>query len=234
MCGRFTRTTAVMDVAKSFETAKTNVVLAPSYNISPSQRIVAVRQASDERVVFTPIWGFTAEWNRSGASMVINARVESVREKPLFRDLVKSQRCVIPVSGYYEWVSEISTLELLGYPKGKVPFYVTLGTAQVDHTALLSVAGLWRTDNGVDRAVLLTTEAVGALEHIHHRMPVLLTASDIPQWLSREEDVDWGALSIPNTENLVSYRVDSTVNAARNDHPDLIGPYKGDTQARLF
>jgi putative SOS response-associated peptidase YedK len=165
---------------------------------------------------------------------VINARIEGVHERPLFRNLVTTHRCVIPLSGYYEWVSNADTLRILGHPSKKVPYYITSSSTESGSAITLSAAGLWRREGDMAFAVMLTTSAVQSIATVHDRMPVLLFEEQIDSWLSSSAAVDWEALARQEICDLVATRVGNSVNSTRNDSSDLLIPYRGDEQERLF
>lgn len=209
------------------------VPLAPSYNVAPSHLIVAIRETQAVRHAFVPTWGFQAKW-KGPSSLVINARIEGVHDRPLFRNLVSSHRCVIPLSGYYEWVSNPGTLDALGHPRKKVPFYITSTAVESGSARTLSAAGLWRGEGDTESAVMLTTAAVQSIASVHDRMPVLLSDDQVDMWLSSSAVVDWEALARQGTCELVATRVETTVNSTRNNSRDLLTPYRGDEQEQLF
>jgi putative SOS response-associated peptidase YedK len=234
MCGRFVRVPSTSEIMAAYGAVFVGQEIAPSYNIAPSQRTVAIRRGSEGLVGFSPTWGFEAHWTKGSSPLVINARLEGVRERPLFRGLLKEHRCVVPLSGYYEWVSVTQTLESLGNPKKKVPFYVTSRSVDVGAVATLSAAGLWSNDGAQDRVVILTTQAIDSIAFIHDRMPVLLDHESERDWLSMSSEVQLVSLGAMSGAELVAKRVDSQVNDARQNYPELLEPFKGDVQDQLF
>lgn len=233
MCGRFVRSPSVDEIVRAYEALSVSTEVDPSYNVCPSQRIVAVRPESGRRALFDPVWGFDAPWRHEGKTLVINARVETVAERPMFRRLLPGHRCIIPLSGYFEWVSEAATLAQMGEPKRKVPFYIAPPTPKADVDPLLSAAALWQPTETGERVVMLTTEAIESVRHVHHRMPVLLDESALDEWLHASETPPLELFAVP-TLDLIARRVDYAVNNARTDGPHLIEPYEGDEQGTLF
>ena len=217
---------SAQEIANAFGATRDGLDVPPSYNVAPSHPILAIREG---RSMFAPTWGFQARW-KGPSSLVINARIEGVHERPLFRNLLASHRCVIPLSGYFEWVSNDQTLETLGRPRKKVPFYIS-GAHDV---GMLAAAGLWRREGEGDSAVMLTTAAVPSVSVIHDRMPVLLTNNQIGMWLDKSAEIDWIALAKQDETLLSARRVHSDVNSTRNNGPQLLAPYAGDEQERLF
>lgn len=233
MCGRFVRMASAHDIVHAYGATDRGERISPSYNVAPSHPILAIRNEDSERSAFVPRWGFQARW-KGPSSLVINARIEGVHERPLFRNLVQSHRCVIPLSGYYEWVTNDQTLDSLGRPRKKVPFYISSGAVQAGEALTLSAAGLWRREEDTQSAVMLTTAAVPSLSRIHDRMPVLLSVEQVDMWLGDESAIDWEALSRQRDSELVATRVRSDVNSTRNNSPNLLTPFDGDEQERLF
>ena len=207
--------------------------MEPSYNVCPSQRIVALRGDSGSALPFDPVWGFEAPWRGDGSTLVINARIEGVAERPMFRRLLAGNRCVIPLSGYYEWVSVAATLEQMGSPKRKVPFYIAPPMSGASGEPLMTAAGLWQTTESGGRVVMLTTEAVDSVRHVHDRMPVLLVESAIDEWLHAPGVPPLEMFAVPTVE-LATRRVGYAVSNARSEGPQLIEPHDGDDQGTLF
>lgn len=177
MCGRFTLHTSPGLLAELFD-LPAEPYLAPRYNIAPTQPVAIVRThgadaARDWALVH---WGLIPSWSKDpsiGARM-INARSETVEEKPSFRAAFRRRRCLIPTDGFYEWQRAA---------KGKQPYYITL-----EEGAPFAFAGLWETWVGpdgtaVDSCTILTTEANALMEPLHNRMPVILDPADYALWL---------------------------------------------------
>ena len=225
MCGRFLRTTAVADIADAFFVEHHSIAIDPSFNISPSQRVVAVGQTTSGNFLFDPLWGFEASWKTS--TLVINARIESVEHRVMFRDLLSTNRCAIPMSGYYEWVTDPETLVNLGAPSKKVPYCITASTPMV-------AAGLWIEDAGQSRVVMLTRDACDSVRFVHHRMPVLLSSDQCAEWLKCGSTPSLEKLAVGQYSDLEATRVGYAVNNSRNDSRELVMPFSGETQERLF
>jgi putative SOS response-associated peptidase YedK len=224
MCGRFTRFTPVADIARAFSAVASPVEIRPSYNIAPTRSIYVVngggsRAMSDHR------WGLVPAWSKdiSRASSMINARVESVREKPSFRNLLSGNRCVIPINGYYEW----KQIAMNGKVRAKQPYYFSPSNeSQYCHDGMLAIAGLWTTwGSGEERyssCTALTTEATERISMVHHRMPLLLDRHGLDVWLSDDADINLGDLAMPVDLLIDIHPVSSRVNSARNDDSSLI------------
>lgn len=231
MCGRFTVFTPPGDLAKLFEVddVKTDP-LPPRYNIAPTQEVYAVAQAPDgERRLGTLRWGFVPFWADEPRSGPINARAETLADKPMFRTAFSSHRCIIPADGFYEWREDPRT-------GVKVPHFVHRGDGEP-----LAFAGLWSSwrpeDEAADKdeplrtCVIVTTDARSWLKDIHPRMPVTLPREVWDRWLDPNEgdaDVLAGLLSDPSIDALTGYEVSTEVNNARNEGEHLIDPVEQD------
>ena len=224
MCGRFTRFTPAADIAKTFSAVTSQVEIQPSYNIAPTRSIYVVK-GGVSRAINELHWGLVPAWSKdiSRASSMINARVESVREKPSFRNLLASNRCVIPVNGYYEW----KQVPVKGKVSAKQPFYFSASVeSEYCHDGMLAIAGLWTTwGNGEElysSCTALTMEATERISIVHHRMPMLLDNQRLDLWLSDDTKIDLDELAIPIDLQIDIHPVSKAVNNARNDDRSLI------------
>jgi putative SOS response-associated peptidase YedK len=224
MCGRFTRFTPVADIAKTFSAVTSPVEIRTSYNIAPTQSIYVVK-GGGSRAVSDCRWGLVPAWSKdvSRASSMINARVESVREKPSFRNLLSGNRCVIPINGYYEW----KQLPRVGKVRAKQPYYLSPSNdSQYCHDGMLAIAGLWTTwGSGEERyssCTALTTEATERISMVHHRMPLLLDRQGLDLWLNDDTNINLDELVIPTDLRIEIHPVSKTVNNARIDDRSLI------------
>lgn len=240
MCGRFALSAMLTDIAEEFSTqALPEKTLPFDWNIKPTQEIYIVRnQDIDKREIAIVSWGLIAPWSKStieaqrSQSMAINARSESVHEKPTFRNAFKSRRCLIPASGYYEWATE------LGEYKTKQPVFIS----RVDEK-LISFAGIydrWISPEGEIResAAIITRDAVGQLAKVHNRMPVCMPKNRWDDWLdSKLNDANQlrslMELNEPDA-NLRFWPVSNRVNSIRNNGADLIAPEEIGPAETLF
>lgn len=183
MCGRFTSKAKPEQVEKEFKVGKLNPKLfEPRFNIAPTQLIPAVLETDGERIVNALRWGLIPGWAKDDkiGSKMINARAETLAEKPSFRNAFKSRRCIIPASGYFEWSKKGEHT--------KQPFYFYLKDKDV-----FGFAGLWEEwldkESGelVETCTIITTEANEVLDPVHERMPVILNPADYDQWLDEKE-----------------------------------------------
>lgn len=221
MCGRYTLRN-VEDLSERFQVRQVPLELSAAYNIAPSQELpVIVEQEDGERVVRLMQWGLIPRWQRSGqvrGVAPINARAESVAEKPMFRDLIRRRRCLIPASGFYEWRK---------LPGRKQPYYIG-----VKDQPLFAFAGLYdEVEQGgcapVASYAIVTARANERLAPIHERMPVILRPEDEWLWLSREvkDPAAIEPLMEPlGSDEVVAFPVTTAVNNVRHDGPELIRP----------
>lgn len=217
------------DIAEEFSTnALPDRTLPFDWNIKPTQDIYIIRGDLGEakRAIDVASWGLIAPWSEDvesayrSQSQAINARSESVHEKPTFRAAFTSRRCLIPASGYYEWATEF------GPYRSKQPFYIS----QCDGS-LLAFAGIhssWKSPTGVVRksAAIITRDAAGELAKIHNRMPLLLPRDRWDEWLdpnqrSSEQVRALMELGVPSA-GLQFWPVRTLVNSIRNNGSELI------------
>ncbi len=172
MCGRFTLFTPASRLAEVFLPGEI-LSMTPRYNIAPSQAVLAVRvaPATGRREFAMPRWGLIPSWAKDAAigNRLINARAETVAEKPSFRRAFRERRCLVPADGFYEWKQEA---------KGKRPFYVRMHDGRP-----FAFAGLWERWEGVETCTILTTAANAILFPVHDRMPVILSPEHYDEWL---------------------------------------------------
>lgn len=218
MCGRFALIAPGEAIAEQFGVADVPA-LVPRYNIAPTQPVMAVRLASSSQKWELALlhWGLIPSWAKDMklAARMINARSETVTEKPAFRAAFKRRRCLIPADGFYEW-------QKLG--KTKQPIYIHASDGR-----LFAFAGLWETWHAadgsmIDSCTILTTTPNELMAPIHNRMPVILEPEDYDLWLNpdpRPEDALHLLRPYP-AEKMAAYPVSTHVNSPRNDNPDCI------------
>ena len=221
MCGRYTQTKSGEAIAQTFGLTSAPVV-QPRYNIAPTQPVGAIAQTEDERAYRTFQWGLVPSWSKdpSIGSRMINARAETVAEKPSFRAPFKRRRCLIIADGFYEW-------QRTGSNRKKQPFYI-----QMEDQQLFGFAGLWeRWQSGdgsdLETCTILTTEPNELMAPIHNRMPVILHPDDYDLWL--DPDLQDGRhlqhlLQPYEPEDMQRYPVSTTVNSPRNETPECVEP----------
>lgn len=230
MCGRFVRVPGTAEIMAAFGVGadRSAVAWKSSYNVAPSQRIPVV-SVDDERVLDRAVWGFLAPW-KGPSSLVINARVESVFDKRMFRRFTSGGRCVIPLSGYYEWLTNEETRSGLGLGKGKHPFFITAGDdSPLRHGSMLGAAGLISREEGESRCVMLTRAASRSVVGIHDRMPLLLDGAAMGEWLGPTPMPDLDLVMAASEADLQATLASRAVNSVRNDSPRLLEPDEPET-----
>ncbi|WDR05123.1 SOS response-associated peptidase [Devosia rhodophyticola] len=220
MCGRFVISMLPRQLPKLFKVVNTPEMVA-RFNVAPTQPVLAIWESAGQRNAELARWGFVPGWVKDPREfpLIINARAETMAEKPTFRDALKHGRCIIPASGYYEWRT--------GPDKKKQPFYITL--ANDDPMALAGFYSTWVGPEGeeVDTVATITVPANSELSVIHDRMPAILDAEGIEEWLNvRDVRARRAAqLVLPLGPGRVKFHPVSTrVNSARIDEPGLIEP----------
>lgn len=217
MCGRFAQRTNPKRLAKEFKVAEVPDVEA-RYNIAPTQDILSIRCAEDDREAVFLKWGLVPSWAKdvSIGAKLINARSETVTEKPSFREAFKKRRCIIPADGFYEWQRSRGK---------KQPYFFRM---QNEHP--FGFAGLWEKWKAIDGQVLetctiLTTEANEVLIPVHDRMPVILHSEDYELWLDedvRKRELLKDLLRPYPAEEMISHPVSSAINSPKNQGATLI------------
>jgi len=218
MCGRFAfyspgeATAALFGATGSFE-------VEPRYNIAPTQHIAAIRNDEEDGRELTMLrWGLIPFWakDKSIGNRMINARAETIAEKPAYRAAYHRRRCLVLADGFYEWHKEAAD---------KVPYFISLANEQP-----FALAGLWESwqskesDKSIQSATLITTAANDFMASLHHRMPVILEPATADRWLAGDDDlIDY---AISHGPELRAWPVDRRVNNARNEGADLIQPIK--------
>lgn len=217
MCGRLATLLPVEAMAQMFAALPANdLPFSPNFNICPTDNLSVVVNDEGRRLV-SMRWGFIPQWYKtiSDGPLLINARAESVAEKPAFREACRTRRCLIPATGFYEWAKTADDVRLPWYFERK------------DQTPVV-FAGIWqRWDKGdapLASCAIVTTGANEAISGIHHRMPVVLSPQDWALWLG---EAGKGAATLmraaPN-DALKFHRVSPEVNSNRASGPQLIEP----------
>ncbi|MCU0491165.1 MAG: SOS response-associated peptidase [Chloroflexaceae bacterium] len=219
MCGRFTLHTSGAAVARQFELAEVPE-LAPRYNIAPTQDVPVVRAAEPGRALHMLRWGLIPSWAKDASIGVkmINARAETLAEKPAFRTALARRRCLVLADGFYEWQ---------GSAGKKQPFYF-----HMDDSQPFAFAGLWERWRGPNDAVvesctIITTEANELLRTVHDRMPVILPPESYALWLDPAMHDAGPLLNLLQpfpAEEMASQPVSPLVNRVTNDGPECIAP----------
>ncbi len=219
MCGRFSLTADLGELARRFEFDGNLLDLEPNYNVAPTQNVLTVIGGENRRGGFMR-WGLIPHWAKSDSigSRMINARAETVAQRPAFRDAFRRRRCLVLADGFYEWRRAGSV---------KKPMRIVLESGEP--FAFAGLWAVWRDSEGnrIPSCTVITTEANDLLRPIHNRMPVILPREMEEFWLDREVQ-DTAALgealaSYPS-ELMQTYQVSTLVNSARNNGPQVVEP----------
>jgi putative SOS response-associated peptidase YedK len=221
MCGRYALATPLDDLIEVFDVPSIDFGYRPRYNVAPTQEAPVV--AADERGVRMGMmrWGLVPFWakDRRIGSRMINARSETLLEKPAFKRAVHTRRCLVPADGFYEWCAG---------EDGKAPYWI-----HSPRGVPIAFAGLWERWKGgegdpVFTFTIVTTEASPSISWIHRRMPVILEGDARTCWLDRdlpgEEAVE---LLFPYEGDLIAHEVSKIVNSPANDVPECRDPVEG-------
>ncbi len=219
MCGRFT-SFLTPELLAGYFNVTVSAPLPPRYNIAPTQQVAIIREGAGGRQLASARWGLIPAWAKDPAigNRLINARSETVQEKPAFRAALKKRRCIIPANGFYEWL--VSGRE-------KKPLYI-----QAQDGAPLALAGLWESWSApsgepVESCTILTTAANSLLAEIHERMPVILLKEQYGAWLdsSVTDPAQLQGFFQPYPAGLLHYwPVATLVNSPKNDTPACLAP----------
>lgn len=222
MCGRFVGFRRLEELLKQFPIDNTACEAAASYNIAPSQEILAIVRRSGENWLDKYHWGLVPFWAQDVTigNRMINARAETVAQKPSFRNAFKKRRCLIPADGFFEWK---------GAKGRKQPYYLTLPDQRP-----FAFAGLWEEWQGPQpdapvykSCTIITTAASKSVQPVHHRMPAIITPAKYDRWLDPDcnyptelKDILANWIEV----EMVARPVNPQVNSARNNDPTNIKP----------
>ncbi len=222
MCGRFSITVNADSILQVFPWVELPTeAFSPRYNIAPSQPLAVIPNDGQNKLDFF-IWGLIPSWSKDPkiGNRMINARGETLGEKPSFRAAYKRRRCLILADGFFEWVK-------VPGEKSKTPHFIHLKTKE-----LFAFAGLWETwwapdGSEVKTTTIITTEPNPLIAKLHHRMPVILPQKDHELWLSQEEkkpaELQHLLTAYPENE-MAYYPVSTLVNSPNQDVIDCITP----------
>jgi putative SOS response-associated peptidase YedK len=219
MCGRFTLTADLSVLQENFPFVEMPEGMQPRFNIAPTQPVAVVPNDGRNRLDFF-VWGLIPSWAKdpSIGNRLINARAETLLEKPSFRNAFRRRRCLVLADGFYEWRQA---------ERGKTPMYIRL-----DGGKPFAFAGLWESWNAPDGSnvlscTIITTEPNDLMATIHNRMPVILPAQAYSTWLEAGETDTKNLIELlkpyPSTE-MQAYPVSPLVNSPNNDVPEVIHP----------
>lgn len=218
MCGRFVLQSAFDVIAQIFNLTRMNITIPTSFNIAPGQDIAIIVNDGGARRLTTCRWGFVPPWAKelNEGYKMINARAETVAEKPSFRQAFSKHRCLIVADGFYEWKNEGGK---------KTPVYVRLKNGKP--FGMAGLYNLWTSPEGekVCTSTIITTGANETLRPIHDRMPVITPADKVDLWLDpsvRETEKLLPVLGPYRDDELELYEVTAKVNSPKNDDPENI------------
>ena len=250
MCGRYASSRRPEDLVEEFEIDQAEVkeTLAPDYNVAPTKEVYAVLERPPSKEKDEPAqrqlrvltWGLVPFWAKdpSIGNRMINARMETVTEKPAYRKAFASRRCLLPADGYYEWYTT-SQKTKAGKPL-KQPFFIHPADGSV--MAMAGLYEIWRdptkSDDDPDRfrwtCTVLTTSAEDDLGHIHDRMPLLVEKDRYAAWLDpagSSTDELKGLLVPAAPGRLEAYPVSTEVNSVRNNGAHLLEPIEAEVDS---
>lgn len=222
MCGRYAFYLPHEAMVRLFDLQDDAPAVEARYNVAPSNFVPVIRNdKAHMRKLSLLHWGLVPSWakDRKIGYRMINARSETVPDKPSFRNAFRRRRCLVPASGFYEWKKEGDR---------KIPYFISMKDAEV-----FSFAGLWERwrehDDAepLDSVTICTTAASAFMKPLHERMPVILKPGDYDAWLDRNnsgDEVTYALLKPWSRENLQAWPVSTVVNNPRNEGADLVKP----------
>jgi len=217
MCGRFAILLPPDAMAGLFGALPANdLPVVPNFNVCPTNRVHVVWSGEGRRLGAMR-WGFIPHWYKSPTDgpLLINARAETIAEKPAFRAACRQRRCLIPASGFFEWST--------GSAGEKLPWYITRADG-----APVVFAGVWQQwgDAGgeINTCAIVTTRANNTMRQVHHRMPVTIEKADWALWLGEKGKGAARLMQPADDDAMVLHRVSPDVNSNRAEGPSLIEP----------
>jgi len=219
MCGRFAITLPADAMARLFAATPANdLPVTPNYNVCPTNRVHAVLSDENGRRLVAMRWGFLPHWYETPGDgpLLINARAETIAQKPAFRAACRDRRCLVPASGFYEWMKDADG--------NRLPWYVS----RTDGAPMV-FAGIWqdwmpKDGETVRSCAIVTTAANRTLAHVHDRMPVLLGPEDWALWLGEAGHGAARLMRPAPDATVAAHRVGTLVNSNRAEGPGLIVP----------
>ncbi|MGQ9664985.1 MAG: SOS response-associated peptidase [bacterium] len=223
MCGRYTLHISLSEITEEFEIYDVDWVWVPYFNIAPGNNVPAVINENHNKLK-TFRWGLIPSWMKEEPKDVkmINARAETLNQKPSFARILRTQRCIIPANGFYEWRTEVDK-------KTKTPFYIRLRSEK-----LMGFAGLydiWKSPAGdiIRSCTIITTMPNDVLRKIHNRMPAIIDPEKRGIWLNNDIKDPQALMPLLKpypAEELEIYEVSNQVNSPKFNTPDCIKPVK--------
>lgn len=219
MCGRYGFTLSDKEkIKKTFSLKKIDIDLVPRYNFAPGQSVPVILNEMPEELTQAR-WGLVPSWakdEKSGYKM-INARSETIFEKPAFRGPIRKKRCLIPAEFFYEWKKEES---------GKQPYCIRLRSKE-----MFAFAGIWdfweKNENALLTCSIITCSANKIISEIHDRMPVIIDQGHFNQWLADNEEKKIKSLLVPfNDKQMEVYKISNLINSPEHESEDVLKPFK--------
>jgi putative SOS response-associated peptidase YedK len=219
MCGRYVLYASKESLIAKFKIDEVESDPSPSYNIAPTQEVPAIIRDSDRNRLVKFHWGLVPFWakDKSIGSRMINARIETIADKPVFRAAFKKRRCLIPADGFYEWK---------GGQGHKQPYLVTIPSDEP-----FAFGGLWESwekDELVYKScTIITTESSPSVQEIHNRMPVILSPESQDKWMDTEVQNPKEVMNVLENgmmKDLKYYPVSTRVNSVKNNDPACMEP----------
>ena len=224
MCGRYAFILP-KEAMRNLFSVLNDIDYPPRYNIAPTQPIIGIFEGPKGRRADLIRWGYVPVWVKDPREfpLIINARSETITQKPSFRGVLSHHRCIIPASGYYEWQTQEDG--------SKIPYYISFRDG-----APMAFAGVWSSWMGpdgeeVDSAAIVTVAAGEGMAELHDRMPAMLVPAEVDPWLDHggvDAKQAKQMLHAVDAEKFELRQVSTLVNSVGNDSPDLIEPAKGD------
>ncbi|WP_373356168.1 SOS response-associated peptidase [Pseudoroseicyclus sp. CXY001] len=221
MCGRMALTLPKEAMVELFAaTPANNLPEVPNYNICPTNQVHGVTSEGGARRIRSMRWGLLPPWYKtpSAGPLLINARAETVAEKPAFREAIRARRCLVPADGFYEWSKDAED--------NRLPWFVHRADG-----APMVFGGLWQEwqgeGGGVATLAIVTLAAEGKMASVHQRQPLVLAPEDWPLWLGEAGKGAALLMKTPPEGTLDLYRVDREVNSNRASGPQLLEPLEG-------
>ena len=219
MCGRFAVNLPSDATARIFAARPANdLPEVPNFNVCPTNAVHVIRSDGTDRQLTAMRWGFVPHWYtaHNDGPLLINARAETLAQKPAFRTACRERRCLIAATGFYEWTKT---------PEGaRLPWYIRRGDA-----APIAFAAIWQSwgqgEAAQNTCAIVTTAANAKMQAVHHRQPLIVEPDDWSLWLG-ERGRGAARLMVPGAEDTLEFhRVDPAVNSNRASGPELIEPF---------
>ena len=218
MCGRFSFSPLAKIIEDRFDVKVDKTRYKPRYNSAPSQDLAVISNTNPGELSYYR-WGLIPFWakDKSIGNKLINAKAETIAEKPSFKNSLKRKRCLVLSDGFYEWKAINK--------KEKIPYRITL-----DDNSLFAMAGIWdswkdETGLTINSFAIITTSPNKLMENIHSRMPVILSPNDEKLWLSNDDTTFLQSLLKPFPETqMTAFPVSNLVNSPANDRLEVMNP----------